>query len=275
MRRFPLVLAALVLGFAATGCTRAESPADAVVRLSDGPAPAIALAATASAASAAFHAPPSRAWVEAIHHETHDTADVEVSYYRVHLPSAVAGEAISTHLHDWAMANVASITRDAEDAASEDDVATPERPRFSLRITCEPHVVAESLVSVRCFVASYLGGAHESLVAEAFNFAIDGDTARPIGIDDLFLDPKVGRAALGDACLTELRAQEALWVTAGNVTDLHEMVDTFHLEPGKLVVTFAPYEVGPFAEGEHVVEVPLTSLRGLRPVWARRLAQLP
>jgi len=79
----------------------------------------------------------------------------------------------------------------------------------------------------------------------------------------------------GATDLTALRTQEALWVTAGNVTDVREMVDTFHIEPGKLVVTFAPYEVGPFAEGEHVVEVPFASLRGLRPSWAHRLAATP
>jgi Protein of unknown function (DUF3298) len=171
------------------------------------------------------------------------------------------------------MASVASIERDAEDAASEDDVAEV-RPRFSLTITCESHAVSESLVSLRCFVSAYSGGAHASLVAETFNFAVDGDTARPVGLDDLFLDPRVGRASVGEACLAELRTQEALWVTAGNVTDVREMVDTFHVERGKLVVTFAPYEVGPFAEGEHVVEVPIASLRGLRPAWARRLEGL-
>jgi len=268
------LLALAAVGAAAalltSGCTRAETPADAVIHLPAAPAPV-----TAEPASAAVPVEPAagtaRAWVEPVHYVAHDAADVDVAYYRVHLPSAAAGELVSTHLHDWAMASVTSIVRDAEDAASEDDVAA-ERPRFSLTITCEPHLVRESLVSLRCFASAYTGGAHASLVAETFNFAIDGDTARPVGLDDLFLDPKIGRAAIADTCLAGLRSQEALWVTAGNVTDVREMVDTFHVEPGKLVVTFAPYEVGPFAEGEHVVEVPLASLRGLRPTWARRLS---
>jgi Protein of unknown function (DUF3298) len=257
-----LTSALFVAALAAAGCTHPETPADAMVHL-----PA---AATPLEPSAAEPSDAPRAWVEAVHHVTHDAADVELTYYRVHLPSAAASETISTHLHDWAMANVTSIERDAEDAASEDDTL-PDRARFSLTITCEPNVVREALVSLRCFVSAYSGGAHASLVAETFNYAVDGDTARAVGLDDLFLDAKVGRAAVADACLADLRAQGALWVTAGNVTDVREMVDTFHFEPGKLVVTFAPYEVGPFAEGEHVVELPLSSLRGLRPSWGQRL----
>jgi hypothetical protein len=269
MRSLLLGLALLpFLSFGSLGCTHAESPVDAVVHL---PAadPAIADEAPAPAPASA-----ARAWVEAVHLVKHDVADVDVTTTRVHLPSVAASELITTHLHDWAMASVTSIERDAEDAASEEDVAVP-RPRFSLAIACDPRTVTESLVSVRCLVRTYLGGAHESLVAETFNFTIDGDTARAVGLDDLFLDARAGRSAVAAACLAELRAQEALWVTTGNVTDLREMVDTFHVEPGKLVVSFAPYEVGPFAEGEHVVVVPLASLRGLRPAWANRLAAVP
>ncbi len=270
-------VAAALLGLPLAGltglsaCTHAETPADAVAHL---PAREAAPPAAAATETGALPDGP-RAWVEEVRHVAHGAADVDVRYYRVHLPSAAASEALSTHLHDWAMASVASMERDAEDAASESDLP-PEMPRFGLTIRCTPHVVSPELVSLRCDVAGSYGGAHPNLVVETFNFAIDGDTVRAVGLDDLFLDPKAGRAALGEVCLAKLTAQDAaLWVTEGNVTDLHEMVDTFHLERGKLVVTFAPYEVGPFAEGPHVVEVPAALLRGLRPGWARRLEAIP
>jgi 6,7-dimethyl-8-ribityllumazine synthase len=119
------------------------------------------------------------------------------------------------------------------------------------------------------------GGAHGNYVVEAFNFAIDGDEVRAIGMDDLFLDAKVGRSAVSERCVAALRAQDAMWVTGGTVTDVTDLLDTFHFENGQIVVHFAPYEVGPFAEGEHVVEVPFEALRGVRPAWKNRLAELP
>ena len=246
-------------------CTHAESPADAIVRL---PAPP-------PDAPAAAGAPASRApWVEAVTHESHDAADVEMTYLEVHAASARASETMSTHLHDWAMENAASIEGDAKDAEGE-DVDTSDIPRFSLHVACDPKLLTESLVSIVCDVGSYTGGAHGNYVVEAFNFAIDGDEVRAIGMDDLFLDPKLGRSAVSDRCVAELRAQDAMWVTGGTVTDVTDMLDTFHFEKGQIVVHFAPYEVGPFAEGEHVVEVPFEVLRGVRPAWKNRFAELP
>lgn len=258
----------LALSLFLAACTHAESPADAIVRL---PAsPAAPPDATEPAGAPATRAP----WVETLKHESHDAADVEMSYVAVHAASARASETMSTHLRDWAMANAASIEGDAKDAKGEEDEIS-DAPRFSLHVSCDPKLLTESLVSIVCDVGSYTGGAHGNYVVEVFNFAIDGDEVRAIGMDDLFLDSKVGRGAVSDLCVRELRAQDAMWVTGGTVTDVADLLDTFHFENGQIVVHFAPYEVGPFAEGEHVVEVPFAALRGVRPAWKNRLAELP
>ena len=76
--------------------------------------------------------------------------------------------------------------------------------------------MTESLVSIVCDVETYTGGAHESSVPESWNFAVDGDEVRSIGLDDLFLDAKLGRSLVSDACVAALRARGARWVTASS-----------------------------------------------------------
>jgi hypothetical protein len=245
-------LFALVL-FSSACTTRVESPSDQVVRLSDAPVPARAASA----------------WVAAATHESHDVADVDLAYYTVHLPSARASETVTRRLHDWAFANAAAIEDAARDAASEPEI--PKLPRFTLKITCDPKIVSDDLLSIVCAVDTYEGGAHGSYAIETFNYAIDGDDVRAVGLDDLFLDPKAGRNAVNDVCMKELSAQAAMWITAGDVTDVRDLVDTFHIENAAIVVHFAPYAVGPYAEGEHTVEIPLARLHGLRPTFAGRV----
>jgi hypothetical protein len=100
---------------------------------------------------------------------------------------------------------------------------------------------------------------------------VDGDDVHAIGIEDLFLDAKAGRDAVGDICMKELTSQAAMWITEGDLTDVRDFVDTFHIENKAIVVHFAPYAVGAYAEGEHTVEIPLARLRGLRPDLAGRI----
>jgi Protein of unknown function (DUF3298) len=231
---------------------RLETASDQAIRLNDAPA------------ASASNVP---AWVAAVTHESHEVADVELSYYAVHLPSARASETISRRLHDFAFANAAELEQAARDAASE----MPELPRFSVKVSCDPKLVSADLLSIVCAVDTYQGGAHGLQTVETFNYAIDGDEVRAIGLDDLFLDAKAGRALVNDVCMTELRAQGAMWITEGDVQDLLDLVDTFHMEKSAIVVHFAPYAVGPYAQGEHVVEIPYPHLTGLRPAIALRL----
>jgi hypothetical protein len=253
-----LALVALVLALPACS-SRLESASDQAVRLPD----------QDGTRETAARAP--TAWVAAASHEAHAAADVELAYYTVHVPSARASETLSRRLRDWAFANAAALEQSARDSAAESD--SVELPRFSLKVACDPKLVHSDLLSIVCAVDTYQGGSHGTTAMEAFNYAIDGDDARAIGLDDAFLNAKTGRAEVSDICTTELASQGAMWITDGDVTDLRETVDTFHFEKRALVVHFAPEVVGPYAEGEHAVEIPLAKLHGVRPALAARLAQ--
>jgi hypothetical protein len=256
MRKVALLAVALLTQACSS---RLESASDQVVRLPDGTTP--------GAHESSARAP--SAWVAAATHESHEVADIELAYYTVHMPSARASETLSRRLREWALANAAAVEEAAKDAAAEPEL--PPLPRFSLKVACDPKIVSDDFISIVCAVDAYEGGAHGSYGVETFNYAIDGDDVRAIGLDDLFLDAKAGRDFVSDVCMKELAAQSAMWISEGDVTDVRDMVDTFHVENKAIVVHFAPYAVGPYAEGEHTVEIPLAKLRGLRPDIAGRI----
>ena len=87
--------------------------------------------------------------------------------------------------------------------------------------------------------------------------------------------PRRPRQRLSDALLARLREADADWVTGGSVVQLsEERLGAFTLAPTGLTVHFAPYEVGPYAQGSFAVEIPADGLDGiLRPEILSALAR--
>ncbi|HEX7023042.1 MAG TPA: DUF3298 domain-containing protein, partial [Trueperaceae bacterium] len=128
---------------------------------------------------------------------------------------------------------------------------------------------SQELVSLLETDHFYTGGAHGNTVFAAFNFARNAGSASRFELRDLFLPGANFVAALSEYVIADLRRQGALWVLEAEDSPLavtsfaEEDLQVFTLSPLGLEFAFAPYEVGPYAQGPFFVTVPFEALRGL------------
>jgi len=116
-------------------------------------------------------------------------------------------------------------------------------------------------------VSVYTGGAHPNTHFRALNFVREGGTVRRLALGDLFKPGTPFVRVLSEYVLADLREQEAAWVADGSIPALRaEELGAFTLSGRGLEFAFAPYAVGPYAQGAFVVTVPYARLAGmLRP----------
>ena len=112
---------------------------------------------------------------------------------------------------------------------------------------------------------TYTGGAHpntgyRSLTYQSQN--IEGEVRR-IGLNDLFRDGAAYRRILLDEVTLKLRARRAAWIEDSSVTLTARDLGVFTLTGRGLEFVFAPYAVGPYAQGAFFVTVPYEQLQGL------------
>jgi hypothetical protein len=121
--------------------------------------------------------------------------------------------------------------------------------------------LTNDLVSVRIRFETYsAGAAHGMSFTRVLNARLsDG---KIIDTEGLFLDGKQGLQWLSQYCVTDLQRQygadyEALssFVKYGT-TPVADNFKSVSLEPGGLVISFDPYQVGPYAAGPREVRVP-------------------
>jgi len=116
---------------------------------------------------------------------------------------------------------------------------------------------SEKLVSLLATIYSYTGGAHGNIGYESSSFWIQDGKAIPLHLANLFLPNSVYLKVLSDYCIKELLKQGADWVVNGNVTSFKEEdLRAFTLSPRGIEFVFAPYAVGPYAQGSHSVTLP-------------------
>ena len=113
-------------------------------------------------------------------------------------------------------------------------------------------------LSARSSIYSYTGGAHGNTFYRAFNLHIVDGTVRETSLGDLFTPGSGYLTPLSDYVLDDLRRQEAYDVAEGMITELTEDdLAVFTLSPSGITFAFAPYHVGPYAQGSFFVTVPL------------------
>lgn len=110
----------------------------------------------------------------------------------------------------------------------------------------------------------YYGGAHGMFWTDYLPF--DTRQGKVIGIKDVVTKPATVLRLLPKY---DTRPAEGAWWD--NVTD----IDNFYIKNGKIVFVFAPYVVGPFADGEVEVAVPLSALskRGLLTAYGKKFVK--
>lgn len=200
---------------------------------------------------------------------------IDAEYPQLHgrMPTD-AEQRINTAIADMVLANVAGVRENAQaDAAwaaqnPSEAAESAVGPSSYLRAAYEiPYLTAE-LVSVRMRFETYnAGAAHGMQYTRVVNARLDDGEV--IDTEGLFLDGKQGLQWLSQYCAADMKRQygadyEGLrsfveWGTA-------PVVDNFRsvsLEPGELVVSFDPYQVGPYVAGPREVRVPAGEVQAL------------
>ena len=167
--------------------------------------------------------------------------------------SAVVNDAIAKALHR----EEDSFVSQYGEARRQGNADLPEATlQWTLELDCRESLVTESIVSVWCSEYAYTGGAHGMSEGSAFNFAIAGSETRTLQLNELLRDG--ARPQLADACIEDLKEQEASYALDGTLTtaNVSDLLDAFRIEKSGLIFYFAPYATGCYAEGSR--EVTLT-----------------
>ncbi|HEY2585809.1 MAG TPA: DUF3298 and DUF4163 domain-containing protein [Tepidisphaeraceae bacterium] len=137
-------------------------------------------------------------------------------------------------------------------------------PPWEADLNWEIHYDGSTLVCLLATGYQFTGGAHGIVYCRAFNYYVRGENATPITLNDLFLSKSEFIPTLSRLCVAQLTDKEAAWVMNGQVKGLSEKdLSTFLLGPDGLTFVFAPYEVGPWAQGMFQVTVGYRELKGL------------
>jgi hypothetical protein len=182
------------------------------------------------------------------------------------LPSAVL-EKVNKVIAAMVLPDIAGLKQNAADDAawasknpSEASQLPADQGSF-LGAEYEIPYLTGDLISVRIRFQTYsAGAAHGMSYTRVLNVRLsDGVT---IDTGDLFTDGKQGLQWLSEYCVTDLKRQygtdyEALreFVESGTAPTSDNFTSV-SLEPGGLVVSFDPYQVGPYAAGPREVHVP-------------------
>jgi hypothetical protein len=124
------------------------------------------------------------------------------------------------------------------------------------------------LISVRIRFQTYsAGAAHGMTDTRVLNMRLNDGTT--IGTEGLFTDAKQGLQWLSQYCVTDLKRQygtdyEAMreFVEDGTAP-VADNFTSVSLEPGGLVVSFGPYQVGPYAAGPREVHIPASEVQSM------------
>lgn len=130
--------------------------------------------------------------------------------------------------------------------------------------TVEIAALTPRLTSVRLTFSSFTGGAHPNTWFAFATWLRSDDSWRQIDACgalralDYVCDPVALRAAI----VVDLLAQGAAWVTEGSVDATTPwLLDPFTVTVAGLRFDYAPYDVGPYADGPFRVLIPFSSLR--------------
>lgn len=137
---------------------------------------------------------------------------------------------------------------------------------WTLAHAVEIRYYSDTLLSLLETVDTYMGGAHPHTNYGALNFWYDPENDAIVGLwlGDLFKADADFESTISDALVGALRAQQAGWLIDGQITRFTaEELSVFTLAPNGLTFTFAPYQVGSYAEGTYTVTIPWAELSPL------------
>lgn len=123
---------------------------------------------------------------------------------------------------------------------------------------------SNSLISLVGEVYSYTGGAHGNTYYISSNYSIKEGKADLLKLSQLFNSGSDYLKVLSKYCINDLLLKKAGWIENGEITSFKEdELGVFAITPEGLKFAFAPYAVGPYAQGSFFVTVPFEEIKGI------------
>ncbi|HVW67047.1 MAG TPA: DUF3298 domain-containing protein [Candidatus Peribacteraceae bacterium] len=192
--------------------------------------------------------------------ETHDAYTVSVNIPQVH---GLKNDKAQTDIN----AALEKIAHDQRDSFVKDALQTPvdtaTRTKSGLTIDYKGMTLSQNFISILFQASPYMSGAaHPNSYTFSYNY--DVDTGAEIKLSDLFKPKSDYLKKLSDLSIAKLidlskknqtyYDQKKQWISEG-AGPKAENFKTFMIQNGELLLTFDPYQVGPYAEGDQTIEI--------------------
>lgn len=140
-----------------------------------------------------------------------------------------------------------------------------DEPEWGWEFVCDYTIefYSEYFISILLEVYEHTGGAHGNAYYVCLNHLEEKGSAEFLDLEDFFLGNTDYGAILSEILIHELKEQDAAWILDGSIQNIEPDLLVFNVTPKGLLCTFAPYAVGPYAEGPHQVTIPFKKLRSI------------
>lgn len=138
-------------------------------------------------------------------------------------------------------------------------------PEWGWEFICDYTIAyySDFFISILLEIYEHTGGVHGNAYYICLNAIEEKGFANFLKIDALFRDNTDYELVLSELLITELEKQEAAWIMDGSIQNIDADVLVYNVTPKGLLFTFAPYAVGPYAEGPHWVTLPYKKIKDI------------
>ena len=154
---------------------------------------------------------------------------------------------------------VTSFIQDAQRLAAAGELTYP----YTYESTVKPTLLTGDTLSLLETSFYDTGGAHPNTGYRSLTFYWAGKEVQRLSLNDLFKKGTAYQKVLLKEVTRKLRVRRAAWILDGSVELKARDLGVFNLTERGLEFTFAPYAVGPYAQGKFAVTVPYAQLETL------------
>jgi hypothetical protein len=183
---------------------------------------------------------------------------VDVRYPQLPTATAPAEQRFNDIVRRFVLGEVARFKKSLEEPDRRLD------PPWGLWMVPSVHLHTRRWISIKIAESEYTGGAHPN--PSFYTLVYDFRGGRALRLQDLFRPGTPYLQRLASLCRQELARRPYVmdrdWAYRGAAPQPVNY-QWFYLKPGKLVVLFPPYQVGPYAQGTAEIGIPLEKLRDI------------
>jgi hypothetical protein len=165
---------------------------------------------------------------------------------------------------DFVAAPISGFKKEMGERASEEKgvgrEAKSTAPPNSIGVSYEVIAANKDFISILFYFSyEYAGAAHPNRGTESFNYDLNRNVA--IKLADLFSPNSNYLKVISDYSIKELKKLETVSHAEEGAGPKLENFQSWNITPAGLKITFDPYQVGAYADGEHLVVVPYSLLK--------------